>query len=187
MPELMIIAGPNGAGKSTLTRLFTADMPVIDPDAIAREIDPEHPESAALAAGRQAIDRAKAYIQSDCSFIVETTLSGNTYLNLIREVKALGWITSLTYIGIDDPATNIKRVRSRVKLGGHDVPVTDIVRRYVRSLANLSKAAKIVDRLILYDNSTDARHQLVATVEGDRIVTYMQELPSWVDRSILNL
>jgi predicted ABC-type ATPase len=187
MPELMIIAGPNGAGKSTLTRLFTADMPVIDPDAIAREIDPEHPESAALAAGRQAIDRARAYIQSDCSFIVETTLSGNTYLNLMREVKALGWIVSLTYIGIDDPNTNIQRVRSRVKLGGHDVPRSDILRRYERSLANLNKAAKIVDRLTLYDNSTDARHQLVATVEGDSTVIYMQELPNWVDRAILNL
>jgi predicted ABC-type ATPase len=45
-----------------------------------------------------------------CSFIVETTLAGNTYLNLIHEVKALGWITSLTYIGIDDPNTNIQRV-----------------------------------------------------------------------------
>jgi len=96
MPELMIIAGPNGAGKSTLTRLFTADMPVIDPDAIARAIDPENPESAALAAGRQAIAQSRGYIQSDCSFIVETTLAGNTYLHLMREVKALGWITSLT-------------------------------------------------------------------------------------------
>ena len=183
----MIIAGPNGAGKSTLTRLFTADLPVIDPDAIARAIDPKNPESAALAAGRQAIDRARAYIQSDCSFIVETPLSGNTYLNLMREVKALGWITSLTYIGIDDPNTNIQRVRSRVKLGGHDVPVADIVRRYDRSLSNLSKAAKIVDRLTLYDNYTDARHQLVATVEGNSTVVYMQKLPSWVDRSLLRL
>jgi predicted ABC-type ATPase len=187
MPELMIIAGPNGAGKSTLTRLFTADMPVIDPDAIAREIDSDNPESAALAAGRQAIDQSRGYIQSGCSFIVETTLAGNTYLNLIHKVKALGWITSLTYIGIDDPNTNIQRVRSRVKLGGHDVPVVDIVRRYERSLANLGKAAKIVDRLIIYDNSTDARHQLIATVEGNSTVVYMQELPTWIDRAILNL
>lgn len=140
-------------------------------------------------------NRSRAYIQSDCSFIVETTLSGNTYLNLIREVKALGWITSLTYIGIDDPATNIQRVRSRVKLGGHDVPVADILRRYDRSLANLKKAAKIVDshserlcqRLTLYDNSTDARHQLFATVEGNEVFTYMQELPTWIDRAILNI
>jgi predicted ABC-type ATPase len=67
------------------------------------------------------------------------------------------------------------------------VPVVDIVRRYERSLANLGKAAKIVDRLIIYDNSTDARHQLVATVEGNSTVVYMQELPTWIDRAILNL
>jgi predicted ABC-type ATPase len=67
------------------------------------------------------------------------------------------------------------------------VPVVDIVRRYERSLANLGKAAKIVDRLIIYDNSTDARHQLIAAVEGNSTVLYMQELPTWIDRAILNL
>jgi predicted ABC-type ATPase len=78
-------------------------------------------------------------------------------------------------------------VRSRVKLGGHDVPISDILRRYERSLANLSKAAKIVNILYLYDNSTNAGYQLIATVEGDRSIVYVQELPEWIDRSNLNL
>jgi predicted ABC-type ATPase len=147
MPELIVIAGPNGAGKSSLTKLSTSNIPVIDPDAIAREIAPENPASAALAAGRQAIDRAKGYIQSNRSFIVETTLAGNSYLKLMREVKSLGWFVRLTYIGINNPTTNIQRVRSRVKLGGHDVPILEILRRYERSLVNLNKAAKIADRL----------------------------------------
>jgi predicted ABC-type ATPase len=82
MPELIVIAGPNGAGKSSLTKLSTTNIPVIDPDAIAREIAPPNPESAAIGAGRQAIDRAKEYIQSNSSFIVETTLAGNSYLNI---------------------------------------------------------------------------------------------------------
>jgi predicted ABC-type ATPase len=181
MPELTVVAGANGAGKSTLTKLSSVNIPLIDPDAIARAIAPENPESAALAAGR------KAYIQSDCSFIVETTLAGNTYLNLMREVKALGWSVSLTYVGIDDPITNVQRVRSRVKVGGHDVPREDILRRYDRSLANLNKAAKIVDELILYDNSTDAGHQLLAAIESDRTVIYVPELPSWVAKANLNL
>jgi predicted ABC-type ATPase len=180
MPELIVIAGPNGAGKSSLTKLSTSNIPVIDPDAIAREIAPVNPASAALAAGRQAIDRAKEYIQFDRSFIVETTLAGNSYLNLMREVKSLGWFVRLTYIGINKPTTNIQRVRSRVKLGGHDVPISDILRRYERSLANLSKAAKIADRLELYDNSTNAGYQLIATVEGDRSIIYVEELPEWI-------
>jgi predicted ABC-type ATPase len=195
MPEMIVIAGPNGAGKSSLTKLSTTNIPVIDPDAIAREIAPANPASVALAAGRRASDRAKEYIQSNRSFIVETTLAGNSYLNLMREVKSLGWSVKLTYIGINNPITNIQRVRSRVKLGGHDVPRADILRRYERSLANLSKAAKIADshserlcqRLDLYDNSTNAGYQLIATVENDRAVIYVQELPEWVDRANLNL
>jgi predicted ABC-type ATPase len=59
MPELTIVAGANGSGKSTLTKLFTDNIPIIDPDAIAREIAPEQPESAALAAGRKAIELAR--------------------------------------------------------------------------------------------------------------------------------
>jgi predicted ABC-type ATPase len=187
MPELTIVAGANGSGKSTLTKLFMDNVPIIDPDAIAREIAPEQPESAALAAGRKAIELSRSYIQSDCSFIVETTLAGNTYLNLMREVKALGWLVRLIYIGINQPTTNIQRVHSRVELGGHDVPREDILRRYDRSLANLNKAAKIVDRLILYDNSTSAGHQLLATIESDRVVVYVPELPSWVAKANLNL
>jgi predicted ABC-type ATPase len=187
MPELTVVAGANGAGKSTLTKLSSINIPLIDPDAIAREIAPEQPESAALAAGRKAIELARSYIQSDCSFVVETTLAGNTYLNLMREVKSLGWSVSLTYVGIDDPLTNVQRVHSRVKVGGHDVPREDILRRYERSLANLNKAAKIVDRLILYDNSTSAGHQLLATIEGDRAVIYVPELHSWVAKANLNL
>jgi predicted ABC-type ATPase len=187
MPELTVIAGPNGAGKSSLTKLSTSNIPVIDPDAIARQIAPVNPESVALDAGRQAINLAKEYIQLDRSFIVETTLAGNSYLNLMREVKSLGWSVRLTYIGINNPNTNIQRVRSRVKLGGHDVPISDILRRYERSLANLSKAAKIADRLDLYDNSTNVGYQLIATIENDRAVIYVQELPEWLDQAHLNL
>jgi predicted ABC-type ATPase len=105
----------------------------------------------------------------------------------MREAKSHGWLIVLMYIGIDNPNMNVLRVADRVKLGGHDVPRQDILRRYERSLANLNKAAKIVDRLILYDNSTSADHQLLATIESDRAVVYVPELPSWVAKANLNL
>jgi predicted ABC-type ATPase len=47
----MVIAGSKGSEKSSLT----SNIPVIDPDAIEREIFPAKPE---LAAGRQAIKQA---------------------------------------------------------------------------------------------------------------------------------
>jgi predicted ABC-type ATPase len=67
------------------------------------------------------------------------------------------------------------------------VPIPDILRRYERSLANLSKAAKIANQLTLYDNSTNAGHQLIATVEGNQTVIHVQELPGWLERANLNL
>jgi predicted ABC-type ATPase len=194
MPTLTIIAGANGSGKSTLTRQLVSvaqddnrSILLIDPDAIAKEIDPIDPASAAITAGRKALSLSQQYIQAESSFIVETTFSGNTYIKLMRDAKSHGWLIVLMYIGIDNPEMNVLRVADRVKLGGHDVPRADILRRYDRSLANLNKAAKIVDTLILYDNSNSAGHQLLATVEGDRTVVYVSELPSWVAKANLNL
>jgi predicted ABC-type ATPase len=64
MPTLTVVAGANGSGKSTLTKLSANNTPLIDPDAIAREIDPADPSSAAIAAGRQALILAQQYVQS---------------------------------------------------------------------------------------------------------------------------
>jgi predicted ABC-type ATPase len=195
MPTLTVIAGANGSGKSTLTKQLDRSILLIDPDAIAKELNPLDPVSAAIAAGRQALALAQQYIQSESSFVVETTFAGNTYIKLMREAKSRGWLVVLMYIGIDNPNMNVLRVADRVKLGGHDVPREDILRRYDRSLANLNKAAKIVDELILYDNSTDAGHQLIAATlfqrgcanESYRTVIYVSELPSWVVKANLNL
>jgi predicted ABC-type ATPase len=187
MPTLTVVAGANGSGKSTLTKLSVNNIPLIDPDALAREIDPINPAIAAISAGRQALMLAQQYVQLGQHFIVETTLSGNTYIKLMCEVKSRGWIVVLIYIGTDNPHINVLRVGDRVNMGGHDVPRSDILRRYYRSLANLKKAAKIVDQLVLYDNSTSAGHQLLATVDGSQTFIHQQELPRWVDQSLLNI
>ena len=76
-PVLHVVAGPNGSGKSTLTAGGALGAGrIIDPDAIARRIDPERPEAAAVAAGREAIRQQSDAIAARESFTVETTLSG---------------------------------------------------------------------------------------------------------------
>ena len=49
---LAVIAGANGSGKSTLTKRFDQPILLIDPDAIAKELNSINPASAAIAAGR---------------------------------------------------------------------------------------------------------------------------------------
>jgi predicted ABC-type ATPase len=82
VPTLVVIAGPNGSGKSTLTAAvdFEGRANLVDPDAIARGMNPSHPESAAGPAAREAIARCRGYLAAKTSFAVETTLAGKRAL-----------------------------------------------------------------------------------------------------------
>lgn len=181
-PTITIIAGANGSGKSTFTRATQKSLrvPVIDPDLEARLLQPDDPQAAAIEGGRQAIKRARAYLENNKSFAAETTLSGNTYLRMIAQAKQKGWLVFLIYVGVDNVETSIKRVAQRVAEGGHNVPEEDIRRRYARSLANLPVALEQADRTLIFDNSTQAGHQQVLTIENGIVTQKARKLPEWV-------
>lgn len=181
-PILTIIAGPNGSGKSTFTRATSEALriPVIDPDLEARNLQRDNPEGAAIAGGRQAIKRARAYLDSGESFAVETTLSGNTYLRMMVEAKVRGWQVNLIYIGVDNVLTCIERVAQRVATGGHNVLQEDIRRRYTRSLANLLVALQHADSALIFDNSTKVGYQKLVTIENQTVTEQARLLPEWI-------
>ena len=105
MPTLTVIAGPNGAAKSTIARLtdFEGRDRLLDPDAIARRINPFNPSVAALPAGREALRRTAEYLEQRLSFAVETTLAGHGKLDLFREAKSRGYEVHLLFVGLDSP------------------------------------------------------------------------------------
>ena len=125
MPLLTVIAGPNGSGKSTLTRSvdFEGRDRLVDPDAVARVLNPMNPAAAAIAAGREALGRVAGYLASGVSFAVETTLSGKGNLDLMATAKSRGYEIHLVFVGVDTPERCISRVRYRAARGGHSVPV----------------------------------------------------------------
>jgi predicted ABC-type ATPase len=184
LPELIILAGPNGSGKSTLTKSNLFDCPVVDPDAIARELPPEQGISAERQAGKLTLDLWNLYLAENRSFAVETTLSGKTYLKKMKAFKEQGWLVKLFFIGLESPETNILRVAERVRKGGHDVPIEDIRRRYQRSMENLPKAAEIANTAFIYDNSTDEGHRLIATIEQSIITMQTAECPQWFKKAM---
>ena len=65
-----------------------------------------------------------------------------------------------------DSAINVRRVRNRVKMGGHDVPEDKIISRYEKSLQNLSKLVRIADRTRIVDNSTDVPSVICEVADG---------------------
>jgi predicted ABC-type ATPase len=90
--------------------------------------------------------------KADLAF--ESTLSGLTYVARIRQLKAAGYRVEIIYLDLDSPATSVRRVKARVKEGGHSVPVRDIKRRFARSRQNFVAIYQpLADAWWHYDNS----------------------------------
>ena len=184
MPTLFVVAGPNGCGKSTLTRTtwFTG-VDVIDPDAIARGMTSGTPVQAA----REALRQRRAALRSGRTHLVETTLAGFGVLRLMEAAKAADYRIELHYVCVDSPDQALNRIRTRVTLGGHDVPEPDARRRFDRSLAHLPAAIARSDEVRLYDNSDpDRPHREVAILMGATRWTG-ERLPGWAAAALDSL
>jgi predicted ABC-type ATPase len=187
-PSFWLIAGPNGSGKSTLTASipFEGNHNLIDPDAIARRMDPDDPSRAAIRAAREAITRCQEMLANRQSFTLESTLAGHGSTNVLVEAKALGYRTFVVYIALGDPKVNIDRVALRVAQGGHDVPEADIRRRHFRSLAHAAEALRIADEGTVMDNSGFQAMRMLSLRSG-RIVWRADPLPAWVQELTTHL
>ena len=100
--------------------------------------------------------------------------------------RAPAYRTYLYFIATDDPAINAARVKSRVHLGGHDVPEDKIVSRYTRSLDLLLDAARHTNRAYVFDNSRDgSEHLWVAEItEGSDLEIKCDPMPAWFQHAV---
>lgn len=157
-PKIVIIAGPNGAGKTTFAREFLpheANCPdFINADLIAAGLSPFRPEAAAFRAGRLMLEEMHEKIHHCKSFSFETTLSGKTYLKLLKECRAASYHLLLVFLSLPTADMAVARVAARVAQGGHNVPENDIRRRFDAGLKNFHDSYRhAVDSWTLYDNS----------------------------------
>jgi predicted ABC-type ATPase len=58
-------------------------------------------------------------------------------LRLTERLRKAGWPVELIYLALPNVGLSRLRVAERVAHGGHNIPSTDIVRRFPRSLRNL--------------------------------------------------
>jgi len=183
MKRLYILAGANGSGKSTISKVL---LPVegvvyVNPDDIAREMNSDDPPAAKIAAGRETLRRINDLLSSGMSFAVESTLSGNAYVDMIERAKSAGYEVTIAYVFVDTADVCLERIRVRVKNGGHDVPEEDVRRRYGRSKANfLNIYAPIASHWMLYYNG-GTEISLVAHGNGSRNVILRERYESFLE------
>jgi predicted ABC-type ATPase len=138
-PVFHLIAGPNGAGKTTFaTRYlpkYAKTFHFINADALAAGLSPLRPEAAAVAAGKLMLREFDRLSKLRVSFAAETTLAGSTWMGRLRGLRMAGYDLRLYFLWLDSPGLAMQRVAERVRMGGHDVPVGVIRRRYDAGLA----------------------------------------------------
>jgi len=162
---LYIIAGANGSGKTTFAMSFSEleNIKFINADEIAKKYDPKDIQKYKIRAGKEFFKELAFSLNSDDSFIIETTLSGKYLIKVIQEAKKKGFEVSLFYLFLGTENENIYRVQNRVLNGGHSVPVEDIVRRYHRSRSLFYNTYKdLVDNWMVFFNGDD-KFELIAT------------------------
>ena len=160
-PRCIIIAGPNGAGKTTFAREFLPkDVGVlnfVNADLIAAGLSPLKPDLAARAAGRIMLSELDRLSKAGEDFAFETTLSGKTYIERIKQWKKSGYRIEIVFLKLDSHGIALRRVANRVSQGGHNVPKADVIRRFKRGWPNFERTYRtIADRWWLYDASGDA-------------------------------
>ena len=158
---IYVLAGTNGAGKSSVggEALREAGVDFFNPDEAARRIQAARPDltqtevnSAAWHHGRRLLEKA---IADHLDFAFETTLGGETMTRLLEDAADAGLEVRVWYAALESPELHIERVRRRVPKGGHDIPETDIRRRYDQSRLNLIRLLPRLTELRVYDNSKD--------------------------------
>ncbi len=147
----------------------------VNPDFIARdEFGDWNAPRAVLQAAHRAAEIREACLTQRRSLAFETVLSMPDKLDFLRRARDSGFFVRLFFVGTDDPSINAKRVALRVMLGGHDVPISKIIDRYARSLANCRAAVGLADRAYIYDNSLEnaSARLIFRTANGKLIKAY---------------
>ena len=103
-------------------------------------------------------------VRQDFGF--ESTLSGRTYATMLRHGRERGYSVRLCYLWLPNAKICLRRVRQRVRKGGHDVPETDVRRRFLPSLRNFfTLYLPLADEALLLDGAFEPP-QLIARWDG---------------------
>ncbi len=179
MKKYILIAGANGAGKSTLYRTFRNifDMPRVNIDEIVKSFGDWRNSGDVIKAGKIAVKQIENNFHNGVTFNQETTLCGHDIIRNIKRAKELGYYVEIHYVGVASVDIAKQRVAHRVSEGGHGISETDIERRYIESFKRLKEVVKMVDMVILYDN-TESFNRFAVYKNGE-IYSMAVPFPIW--------
>ncbi|MEO5693727.1 MAG: zeta toxin family protein [Usitatibacter sp.] len=184
-PLLLVIAGPNGAGKTTYFETCLEAqlrLPYVNADRIARGMDGSRGPADRVAFEAAALMRQQL-LASRVSFCMETVFSDpvGDKLAFFRAAQASGYVVAMIFVGLASAELSARRVAQRVAQGGHDVPAGRLRERFPRVLANLRKALRFLDLVVVLDNSEVVDlYREVAIYRSGKATWVVEDPPSWL-------
>ena len=177
--ELIVIVGANGAGKTTWGRAHRSCLPLpfYNVDVIAEGLGDANSRELQREARAVVDERIEAHLRAGHSFGFESTYSGRSRPAIVKRAKSGGYTTRALFMGTSTHRLNAARVRRRAREGGHDVPVSEIVRRWTAAWQNLLKTWDVLDTVEIVDNSGTSP-RLVASKRSTEI-QLCGALPAW--------
>lgn len=176
-----IIGGVNGCGKSSLTGILKAEHTdlgiVVDPDKLSAELC-----SDTYAGCKLAVEKLEGALTAGISFTQETTLSGAYAHRLAKRAKEAGYFVRLYYVGLDTLSESVQRIESRVRRGGHNIPLSDVERRFKRRFLDAARILSYCDEAKFFDNDNGFR--LVAKYEDGEFLLTDNLAPKWMHELI---
>lgn len=103
--------------KDNLKTFREKQLKFLNADEIAKEISPDAINKVPISAGKIYFQRLQEILNSNKSFAVESTLSGNNIIKIIEKAKQKNYRIVLVYSFLQNCATCIARVKNRVKMG----------------------------------------------------------------------
>ena len=167
-PELVIVGGPNGVGKTTIATQFAGEhgLDYLGTDQIVSDLELNE-----IQAGKVFFKRLEKYLQSKKSVVIESTLSGTGLLKRVEKFRKKGYTIVILFVFLDSVQLCKRRIKIRVKKGGHNVPPQDVERRFKRSIKNFwSKYRFIADSWEIIYNGKERPVEAVVTEDQKQII-----------------
>lgn len=181
MKTYTIVAGVNGAGKSSLTGVLRTEMTnlgkIVDVDKMIVKCGGNIIEG-----GKKSIELIDECLEKEICFTQETTLSEHRILNTVKSAIEKGYYIRLYYVGLNSVEESLVRIENRVKKGGHNIPDSDVKRRFSKRFEDLTAILEYCDEATFYDNENG--FVAVAEYKNGEILQIGNLKPKWLEELV---